>query len=219
MNTRSWKSSSVFALALGAVLAVSGCGSSGDEDDAPSSSPSSSSPSASASPSASGGAVRSSPAPTPSPTDAAPVPDSPVACSAALLSGSAEDTAGGGAAGSVYRTLVLTNVSAAPCTAAPGYPGVSYLDAAGQQIGAAATRSTDGPAAGGSLVLEPGQSAVAELRETRAQNYGDSCQAQPATQLLVYPPEDLESVAIAHEALACANSDVELLSVGTLQKR
>ena len=143
----------------------------------------------------------------------------PAACAAAGLAGAIEETAGGGAAGSVYRTLVLTNVSADACTSAAGFPGVSYLDAAGQQIGAAAVRSADGPAAGESIVLEPGQSAVAELKETRAENYGDECESRPAAQLLVYPPEDLDALAIDHQVLGCANPNVELLSIGALQKR
>ena len=217
MNMRSWKSSSVSALALGAVLALTGCGSGGEET---ASSPSSSAPASSASASPN---LPESPAgvasPTASPTAAAPeVPVGPGPCAAADLAGTVEDTIGGGAAGSVYRSLVLTNMSAAACTAAPGFPGVSYIDAAGEQIGAAAVRS-DGAAAGDALVLEPGQSAVSELRETRAENYGEECVPHPATQLLVYPPEDLESVAIGHETVACENPNVELLSVGPLLKR
>ncbi|WAP51726.1 hypothetical protein OL239_18660 [Arthrobacter sp. ATA002] len=43
--------------------------------------------------------------------------------------------------------------------------------------------------------------------------------SEPATQLVVYPPEDLESLNIDHGILACANPNVELLSIGPLQKR
>lgn len=231
MNMQPWKSSSVSALALGAILALTGCGSGGEESAAsvsPSSSaPASTSPSAPASASTAPSAPESSAPGTAAPTasSAAAVPESPAgpgSCAAADLAGSIEDTIGGGAAGSVYRTLVLTNMSEAACTAAPGYPGVSYIDAAGEQIGAAAVRadgSAGGAVVGGAQVLEPGQSAVAELRETRAENYGADCVAHPATQLLVYPPEDLESVSIQHEVVACENPNVELLSVGPLQKR
>lgn len=228
MNTR-WKTSSIFAVALGAVLVVSSCGSDSDEEAASSSSPSPSlslspSPSFSDSSSTSPNAAES-PAPSASVPAASPAPENseapagPVDCSAAVLAGTVENTAGGGAAGSVYRTLVLTNSSAAPCTAAPGYPGVSYLDAAGRQVGAAAARTTNIAAGTEPIVLEPGQSAAAELRETRAQNYGEDCQAQPVTQLLVYPPDDLAALTVAHDALGCTNPDIELLSVGPLQKR
>ena len=153
------------------------------------------------------------------PTAAAPTaPAGPGSCSAADLVGSVEENIGGGAAGSVYRTLVLTNVSAEPCAAAQGYPGVSYINAAGQPLGAAAVRS-GGPVTGEPLLLEPNQSAVSELRETRAENYGDDCVSEQATQLVVYPPDELESLNIDHQILACANPNVELLSVGPLQKR
>lgn len=223
MNMRLWKSSSVSALALGAVLAVAGCGSSGGET-ASSESPSSSSPaSASASASApSSGPETSAPATagsTASPTAAAPNPSAgPGACSTADLAGTVEENIGGGAAGSVYRTLVLTNISAAPCTTAAGYPGVSYINAAGDPLGAAAVRS-GGPVVGEPLLLEPNQSVVAELRETRAENYGADCVAETSANLVVYPPDNFESLNIPHEMLACANPNVELLSVGPVEKR
>lgn len=222
MNIRLWKFSSVPAVALGAALLLSGCGSSGGGEGTASPSPSSSPVTATGSPSATKGTDAN---PTTAPATSAPAateaaePVEPLACSAADLAGSVENTPGGGAAGSVYRTLVLTNVSADPCIAAPGYPGVSYLNASGQQIGAAAARTGDGPAAAGPLLLEPGASAAAELRETRAELYGDECQPQQAAQLLVYPPDDTNSLTVAHEILACGNANIELLGVGTLQKR
>ncbi len=226
MNMRLWKSSSVSALALGALLTVAGCGSGGGEtvssqspsSSSPSSSPSASTPSAST---PSGGPEASSPGATGSTASAsATAPDSAAAgsCSVADLAGSVEDNIGGGAAGSVYRTLVLTNVSAAPCTTAAGYPGVSYINAAGEPLGAPAVR-TGGPVVGEPLLLEPNQSVVAELRETRAENYGADCVAETSANLVVYPPENLEYLNIAHETLACANPNVELLSIGPVEKR
>ena len=228
MNTRSWNLSSVSVVAFSAALVLTGCGSGGGEESASPSSAASSSASATASTSASATAGASpevseapdsgaSAEPT-SPAAGAPGDSAaPAACSAADLAGTVEDTPGGGAAGSVYRSLVLTNVSAAACTTSAGYPGVSYLNAAGDQLGAAAVRS-DGSAAGSAFVLQPGQSASAELKETRAENYGADCVAEQATQLLVYPPEDLEALTIPHEVLACANPNVELLGVGPLQQ-
>lgn len=231
----SWKNMTLSAVALGTVLAVSSCGSGGDEQSAPSAAPSSSpsvSASASGSPSAS---PETSPSLEPSasetgmssPSSALPgatppaggTAGEPVACAASGLAGEVEETQGGGAAGSVYRTLVLTNVSPEACTAAAGFPGVSYTDGSGEQIGAAAVRSGEGPAAGASFVLEPGQSMAAELKETRAENYGADCESHQATQLMVYPPEDLESLTIEHPILACENPNVELLTISTLQKR
>ena len=228
MNTRSWNLSSVSVVAFSAALVLTGCGSGGGEESASPSSAASTSASATASTSASataGASPEVSEAPDSGPSaeptsPAAGAPGdsaAPAACSAADLAGTVEDTPGGGAAGSVYRSLVLTNVSAAACTTSAGYPGVSYLNAAGDQLGAAAVRS-DGSAAGSAFVLQPGQSASAELKETRAENYGADCVAEQATQLLVYPPEDLEALTIPHEVLACANPNVELLGVGPLQQ-
>ncbi|WP_442864179.1 DUF4232 domain-containing protein [Arthrobacter sp. ATA002] len=161
---RLWKSSSVSAVAIGAVLALTGCGSGGGET-ASSESPAPSSASSSAGAPASGPETSAPGAgdPTASATAAAPAPSAgPGSCSVADLAGSVEESIGGGAAGSVYRSLVLTNVSTAPCTAAPGYPGVSYINAAGQQLGAAAVRSGEA-VTGEPILLEPNQSVVSEL--------------------------------------------------------
>ncbi|MCC3267508.1 DUF4232 domain-containing protein [Arthrobacter gengyunqii] len=217
------------AAVLGTVLVVTGCGS-GDAETASSASPSSSaasatpgvSPSTGASTDETGAASPGSSAPAATPTDSTGTgaASAPEACAAADLAGEVEENIGGGAAGSVYRTLVLTNVSSEPCTSAAGFPGVSYVDdTSNDQIGAAAVRSGEDAAAGGSFVLEPGQSVVAELKETRAENYGQECEPHQATKLLVYPPEDLQSLEIPHEILACENPNVELLSIGALQKR
>lgn len=220
---------------LGAALVVSGCASNGEET-ASSASPSSSESSSPSAPSENPEAAPSTGTPTDetenaSPDSSAPAPTAgnsvepaspsgPKACAAADLAGEVEENIGGGAAGSVYRTLVLTNVSSAPCTSAAGFPGVSYVDdTSNEQIGAAAVRSGENSNPGGVFVLEPGQSVVAELKETRAENYGERCEPHQATKLLVYPPEDLQSLAIPHDVLACENPNVELLSIGALQKR
>ena len=203
-------------LALGAVLVLAACGSGGGTG--------------SPSPSASGAApaVETETAPAAAPSTGTAGPGTPAAdasgssapavgtaCTADRLSGTIEDQVGGGAAGSVYRILVLTNTSDAACTTA-GLPGVSYVDAAGNQVGAAAARSGAGVVA---VVLEPGQSATAELQETRAQNYSDRCTQVPVTGLLVYPPDDTASLLIAHETMGCSEADLELLTVGALQPR
>ncbi|MET4060385.1 hypothetical protein ABIB35_001930 [Arthrobacter sp. UYP6] len=219
------KSWALSAISLGVAVAVSGCGSSGGEETA-SSSPSSSAASTTSQTSdpkpsddVTATTAPSAEASTAAPTAGTAPSGGPDACAAAEMAGEIEDTAGGGAAGSVYRTLVLTNVSSDACTLAAGFPGVSYIDASGEQIGAAAVRSGAGPAAGESFVLESGQSVAAELKETRAENYGQECESHQATELMVYPPEDLESLRIEHAVLACENPNVELMSIGALQKR
>ena len=202
-------------LALVALLtlsgsALAGCGAR-DNDAAVSPSPSATAskttteaPSATASPTAS------------LPTATGGAAAGPVPCTAAMLSGAVEDVPGGGAPGGVYRALVLTNSSAdSTCTMA-GFPGVSYLDAAGTQVGAAAARAENGQAV--PVTLAPGQSAAAELQETVAQKYGE-CQVQPTASLLVYPPEDTTSLTIAYPSTGCLNGDIELLHVGVVQAR
>lgn len=202
------------ALALLVLLTLSGSALAGcaarDDDDAGSSTPSAAATSSSAAPSPS--ASPTAPAAEASTSAAAA---GPALCTADMLSGRVEDIPGGASAGGVSRALVLTNTSGGGACTMTGYPGVSYLDAAGQQVGAAAGR-IDGVAV--PVTLEPGQSATGELRETVAQKYGD-CQVQDTASLLVYPPEDTTSLSVAYPSTGCLNEDIELLLVGALQAR
>ncbi|MCK9875282.1 DUF4232 domain-containing protein [Frankia sp. Ag45/Mut15] len=118
-----------------------------------------------------------------------------------------------GAAGSTYERLVLTNTGTVTC-ALRGFPGVSYLDAAGAQVGAAATRTG---AAATTVSLAPGGSASAVLRIVHPgiqEGCLDAGQITAVTALRVYPPG-------SHTALrqplsdtsACASASVQQLSV------
>ncbi|MDN4609306.1 DUF4232 domain-containing protein [Arthrobacter burdickii] len=158
--------------------------------------------------SASAGAV-----PSPSSSASASTPAAAGTCSAAQLAGAIEDQPGGGAAGSVYRTLVLTNASDQECVV-DGYPGVSFVDASGTQIGAAAER--DGAAAV-PVALAPGGSVTTTLRQTNAQNYGTDCGITPATGLRIYPPGATDSLVLPQEIPACSATSIVLMTVGTLQ--
>lgn len=191
---------------LGAALVLAGCGGSNNTDESPSPTPS--------------GSTTASPAPSAAPgTSAAPQTSAPapeagvVPCTAAMLSAAVEDTPGGGAAGSVYRDLVLSNTSSEPCSTF-GFPGVSYLSVAATQVGAPATRA--GGADAVSVTLQPGQSAVASLRETRPENYGEECSKVPVSGLRVFPPEDTAFLDIARAGYGCSNDEIELLEVGPL---
>lgn len=154
-----------------------------------------------------------SPVPSASPSASAPMPAAVGACTAGQLTGSVQDQLGGGAAGSVYRTLVLTNASDQECVV-EGYPGVSFVDAAGSQIGAPAER--DGSAAV-PVTLGAGASATATLRQTNAQNHGADCELTPATGLRVYPPGATDSLVLPQEIPACSAASIVLMVVGTLQ--
>lgn len=201
------KTLAVLALLTLSGSALAGCGARDDEDTA--------SPSPSATRSTTAAAASPSPSSsTPATTGGAAA--GPTACTAAMLTGTVEDVPGGGAPGGVYRALVLTNSSADATCSMAGYPGVSYLDAAGTQVGAAAARAEGSTAV--PVTLAPGQSAAAELQETVAQKYGE-CQVQPTASLLVYPPEDTTSLTISYPSTGCLNGEIELLHVGVVQAR
>ncbi|WP_422391174.1 DUF4232 domain-containing protein [Arthrobacter sp. N1] len=167
---------------------------------------------ASATPSASA-APGDAPSPSASPSPSVAVPTAGGPCTAAQLTGAVEDQLGGGAAGSVYRTLVLTNASDRECTV-QGYPGVSYVDAAGTQIGAPAER--DGTAAA-AVTLAPGASASTTLQQTNAENYGADCGITQAAGVRVYPPGAIDSLVLPQDIPACSAASIVLMRVGTLQ--
>lgn len=95
-----------------------------------------------------------------------------------------------------------------------GYPGVSYVDAAGGQIGAPAER--DGTAAV-AVTLTPGASASTTLQQTHAENYGTGCGITRAAGVRVYPPGATDSLVLPQEITACSASSIVLMQVGALQ--
>ncbi len=94
-----------------------------------------------------------------------------------------------------------------------GFPGVSYVDAAGTQIGAPADRGEAGP----SFTLQPGASATARLQQANAGAYGDDCGAAAASGVRVYPPGATDSLVLAQETPACSAASVVLMTVGAMQ--
>lgn len=158
----------------------------------------------------------SSAAPTttaPPPSSATPTAAGPALCKAATLS-AATDSTGGGAAGSVYMTLTLTNTGAEACLL-KGFPGVSLTaDANGAPIGAPAKRDEATPVA--DVLLAPGQGGAAVLRYTQASNFAD-CNIAPAAGYRIYPPEDTASLFLAQPTQACSNAGVGLLTIGAFQ--
>ncbi|MGY4544184.1 hypothetical protein ACVWY0_004127 [Arthrobacter sp. UYNi723] len=148
-----------------------------------------------------------------SPSSSGTTPAGPALCKAATLS-AATDASGGGAAGSVYMKLNLTNTGTAPCLL-KGYPGVSLTaNADGAPIGAAATRDESNPVA--DVLLAPGQTGTAVLRYTQAANYSD-CTLTDAAGYRIYPPEDTASLFLPQPTSACTNANIALLSVGAFQ--
>ncbi|WP_223198682.1 DUF4232 domain-containing protein [Solihabitans fulvus] len=96
-----------------------------------------------------------------------------------------------GAAGTVYRAVQFTNYGDNTCVL-QGFPGVSYVDGDGNQVGAAARR--DGPA--GSLVtLDPGATASAIVGFVQIGLFDPAvCQPTPVAGIQVYPPDSTESL-------------------------
>lgn len=95
-----------------------------------------------------------------------------------------------GAAGSVYRPITFTNTSTTRC-ALRGYPGVSVLDTAHQQIGPAATRTGRSYS---TVTLAPAHSAAAVIR-TASGPVGGPC-LRSGAYLRVYPPASYKAVLV-----------------------
>ena len=198
--------------AAAAALFLTGCGAGTPQaqtSSTPASSPASPASSASqpATSAAATGPASSAPAP------AVSTPAGPGLCKAAGLTATIDST-GGGAAGSVYMTLILTNSGTEPCLL-KGFAGVSLTaDANGAPIGAAAARDESTPAT--DVLLAPGQAGAATLRYSQAANHPD-CTMTPAAGFRVYPPEDTASLFIAQPRDACSDAGTRLLTIGVFQ--
>lgn len=192
------RAASAAAVALAVALVVTACatGNSGQDTGTPSASPSTGTP-------------------TPRPTGTSTAVPIEGQCDTGNLSGSIGQ-GGGGAAGSVEVTIVLTNNGSTECSL-QGWPGVSFVgDGNGTQLGKAADfdRSTPHP----TVVLQPGGTAVAPLKITQALNYDEAtCKPKPADGFRVYPPGSTESLFVKDaNVTACTSDTVSLLTVGAL---
>lgn len=198
--------------AAAAALLLSGCGG-GTPQSQTSSTPASSPASSASQPPAASGAAKG---PTSSVPPAQTTTQSGTAlCKAAGLAATTDAT-GGGAAGSVYMQLILTNSGADACLL-KGFAGVSLTaDADGAPIGAAAARDESTPVA--DVLLAPGQAATATLRYTQAGNYPD-CTMAKAAGFRIYPPEDTASLFVAEPHDACSNASINLLTIGAFKAK
>lgn len=200
----------VVTMAAAAALLLSGCGGSSTQAQSATSPPSPSATETSQPPATSPAAPESSAAAAPSTAKAGPE-----LCKAASLTGTTDAT-GGGAAGSIYMQLILTNSGTEPCLL-KGFAGVSLTAGAdGEPIGAAATRDDSGPVT--DVTLAPGKAGTATLRYTQAANYPD-CTKTPAAGFRVYPPNDTASLFIPQQLDACANTEINLLTIGAFQPK
>lgn len=147
-----------------------------------------------------------------SPTDS-PAPAGPGPCPTRSLQ--VKLGASQGTAGSVYTTIVFTNISNATCTLY-GYPGVSLQTARPlHQIGKPAREN---PATPRKLVtLQPQTTANALLRIVDAGNYpASTCGPATAHYLQVYPPNQTTPAYIKYKTQACSKP-VRLMTVDVVK--
>lgn len=114
---------------------------------------------------------------------------------------------GEGAAGTVWRPLRFTNISASSCVL-HGFPGVSFVAGDdGHQVGAAAYR--DGTK-GAAVTLATGQTAYAAVGFTQVANYDPAeCEPTKVRGLRVYPPQETRSMYLAYPTTGCANEKLD----------
>ena len=151
-----------------------------------------------------------------SPPDAAgtasssPLPTDPSrTCPAEQLDATVDSTSAG--AGHTFYSIRLTNTGD-PCTLS-GYPGVSLIDAAGNQVGAAADREIG--AKGSPVRLDTGTSAVFSIRFSQpyAYNAGACEPTERAQQLKIYPPNDTGWLTRPVNQPTCGSDRVSTITV------
>ncbi|MFD8499380.1 DUF4232 domain-containing protein [Amycolatopsis sp. NPDC059657] len=196
------------SVAMAAVLAACGNSPSNNTATPPSSNP--------VPPSSSSSETPQSPAePTSTVQQAAPKPDDGLCKSkdVQLSLGT-----GDGAAGTVYRPLLIKNVSGKPCTI-QGFPGISYVAGAdGHQVGKDAFR--DGTK-GEAINLANGQSAAADIGFVQVRNYDSAvCRPTEVKGLRVYLPQETASNFVAAPGTGCAGKEIpgNQLTVKTVHK-
>jgi Protein of unknown function (DUF4232) len=123
---------------------------------------------------------------------------------------------GGAAAGTDYFDLEFTNLSGHTCTVT-GYPGVSAVNLAGQQVGSPAGRNAQHSAH--PITLANGGSASVVLGIVDAGNFPPSrCHSVIAAGLRVYPPGQTASRVVPFPFEACSRTGTTYLTIEAAQK-
>jgi hypothetical protein len=130
------------------------------------------------------------------------------ACKSANLK--LEVIAQGAAAGTHFENLILTNTGTSNCTIS-GYPGLSLLDANGQQIGEPADRQGD---AGAPVVLAPGDAAHAMAGFPNWQNFNPDVCPVESVSLKLFPPEETVEMTVPFKDHACPGWGVRVFEAG-----
>ncbi|HVT21348.1 MAG TPA: DUF4232 domain-containing protein [Mycobacteriales bacterium] len=110
---------------------------------------------------------------------------------------------GQGVAGATITPIVFTNVGKKPCTLF-GYPGVSFVDASGAQVGVDAAHRGGEEA---TVTLGHNDSANAQLSVPDPGNFAPSdCQQQQATRLRVFPPGSFAALTVDDAMIVCTTA-------------
>ena len=136
-------------------------------------------------------------------------------CLSSDLELSLQSSDGAGGAGHQYRTIIFTNNGAQPCTLA-GYPGVSFTDGTGAQVGPPAGR--DDSVTGETVTLAPGTVASAVLDARSGELFGaDECgDLVGSTSLRVYPPDSTVPISVPAQMRVCTK-DVDQFRIRPVQ--
>jgi hypothetical protein len=200
----------IMVLGLGALTLVAGC-SSGSSSGGPSTSPTLTgqpvTPTVTPTPTA-------TVTPSPIPTATVTAPISSTSCQSSHLSvtiGFAQGTAG-----ATYQSVVFTNTGGAPCMLR-GYPGVSFVDASGAQIGKPAAHT---PGKEKTVTLAPSGQASATLKQPDSGAFPrSSCHQKTANRLKVYPPGQRAALFVNDTAQVCSTgagrSDISPVAPGS----
>jgi Protein of unknown function (DUF4232) len=119
-----------------------------------------------------------------------------------------------GSAGHFNYELVFRNHSATACTLS-GYPGVSFLDSSGSQIGVPASRNR---IAQSPVTLAPGATAYAHLSVTDP-SVLNGCAATAVHEIRIYPPNDLASANIGAGGIAICASQTPSTAIDPVSAR
>ncbi|SFW51375.1 DUF4232 domain-containing protein [Amycolatopsis australiensis] len=182
------------------VLALSACGSGGTTNSASSSTPSTTASPTSTTVTTTESSATSSAATTP--------PAAQPADNGLCKAGDVKLSLGQGdaGAGSVYRPLLIKNVSSKPCTI-QGFPGVSYVAGSdGHQVGKDAFREGT---KGNAVKLDPGQTAAADIQFVNVHNFDPgTCDPTPVKGLRIYLPQETASNFVPAEGTGCASTKI-----------
>jgi hypothetical protein len=125
------------------------------------------------------------------------------------------NTAGSGAAGTIYYDLELTNLSGSTCTLL-GFPGVSGVNLSGTQLGSAASRNH--AFTPHTVTLANGATATAKVGIVQVSLFQPSqCHPVTAAGLRVSPPGQAASKIVPFPFGACSRSGPVYLTIMTVR--